>query len=304
MSAEISEGVGMAMLGQVAADAEREDKSESDINAGESESNDASKKRHRSTKLETAEKKLRLQEMSLNKYQAKYAEYIKAGRKPNEQTVKNCEKRIEDHRVEVERAKSNLELVRVEAEKEAARKAAAEAARAKNAELSAHLSEAAVILLVELRMKHDKHITDTVEKNDSVWEGRILPEYSKAIEEGVLAESDKRTVQGLKSRFDTELGEFRLWCHVANKAHELSGVPRDDLIERVSAHRRPTTSIFLRHNFGAKPMSCPPFRMNGEGVTASVFAAGTAATSATEQDEEEDDDADGSVCNDDELRLS
>lgn len=76
MSAEISEGVGMAMLGQVAADAEREGKSESDINAGESESNDASKKRHRSTKLETAEKKLRLQEMSLNKYQAKYAEYI------------------------------------------------------------------------------------------------------------------------------------------------------------------------------------------------------------------------------------
>ena len=37
MSAEISEGVGMAMLGQVAADAEREDKSESDINAGESD---------------------------------------------------------------------------------------------------------------------------------------------------------------------------------------------------------------------------------------------------------------------------
>ena len=91
-----------------------------------------------------------------------------------------------------------MELVRVEAEKEAARKVAAEAAREKNAELMAHLSEAAVILLVELRMKHDKHITDTVEKNDSVWEGRILPEYTKAIEEGVLAESDKRTVQGLK----------------------------------------------------------------------------------------------------------
>ena len=48
----------MDILGQTAADAEREASNESNIDAGESESNDASKKRKRSTKLETAQKKL------------------------------------------------------------------------------------------------------------------------------------------------------------------------------------------------------------------------------------------------------
>ena len=49
---------------------------------------------------------------------------------------------------------------------------------------------------------------------------------------------------GLMKRYTVELGEFSLWCAVANRAMELSGVPADEVEERVRAHWRPTTPNF------------------------------------------------------------
>ena len=44
-----------------------------------------------------------------------------------------------------------------------------------------------------------------------------------------------------------ELGEFRLWCKVAAHAVHKSGIPAEDVLDKVTAHNRPTTHIFHKH---------------------------------------------------------
>ena len=45
------------------------------------------------------------------------------------------------------------------------------------------------------------------------------------------------------SRFDGEWGEFKLWCTVAQRAIEDSGVPADEVEEKVEKHRRCARSL-------------------------------------------------------------
>ena len=79
-------------------------------------------------------------------------------------------------------------------------------------------------LVVEVRLKHDHRIVDSKMTNDAVWKEYIHPEFSRRVSSGELAASDARDVGALKARWDVELAEFRLWCDVANRAHEISGV--------------------------------------------------------------------------------
>lgn len=69
-------------------------------------------------------------------------------------------------------------------------------------------------------------------------------------------------------RFSRELGSFRQWCEIADRAMKESGVPADEVEERVTAHRRPTTRIFIQHGWHGRPMSVPPFRVSGSSADA------------------------------------
>ena len=117
----------------------------------------------------------------------------------------------------------------------------AEAARAKalrqadKEESARSITEAAQLLLVELRMKYESRFTNTSDTADAVW-AHIHADYTAAIDDGTLHETDARTAEQLTKRYATELGEFRLWCAVANRAIEDSGVPRDEVEEKVRAH--------------------------------------------------------------------
>ena len=56
-------------------------------------------------------------------------------------------------------------------------------------------------------------------------------------------------------------GSFRLWCATANRAIEQSGVPADEVEERVRLNYRPTTPIFRRNGWMERPMSVPTWQV-------------------------------------------
>ena len=116
MAAASIDGVGMEILGEAAAEAAREDMDapEDTARTEESTTDGGKQKRKRSTKLETAEKKLKAGQLALSKHQRMYAEYMEAGRKPTEPAVKKVEERIEHARGEVERLEKNVQHVRTE----------------------------------------------------------------------------------------------------------------------------------------------------------------------------------------------
>ena len=72
----------------------------------------------------------------------------------------------------------------------------AEAARA---EESANISDAATILLVRLRLKHEKEIGGSALNNEKVWKDKIHATYEKAVSRGELPLSDRKSIKALKA---------------------------------------------------------------------------------------------------------
>ena len=70
-----------------------------------------------------------------------------------------------------------------------------------------------------------------------------------------------------RRRYNTELGEFRLWCKVADAAVTRSGVEADEVLNDVTQHRRPTTHLFWQAGYATKAMSVPPWRISGASAT-------------------------------------
>jgi hypothetical protein len=188
------------------------------------------KKRKRRTKMEMAVDAEKKANAELQALKESMLEQLNAGHSMSEKAMQTLAQKIESAQATFDAATKTLHVQTAIAEVE--KKKAEEKAEkdAKEREGKMHLSDAAAIHLVTLRIKHDKHITDTVEKNDKVWDKHIHPEYMAAVTSGQLQPSDERTVEGLKTRWGTELAEFCMWAAVANRAHELSGVPRDELL--------------------------------------------------------------------------
>ena len=134
---------------------------------------------------------------------------------------------------------------------------------AEKVEETRNLSEAGAMHLVTLRLKYQSRFDNTSDKADAIW-AHIHDEFMKLVENGDLVQTDGRSAQALEKRWNTELGEFRLWASTANRAVELSGVPADEVEDKVRVHWRPTTSLFRKSNYAARPMSIPPFQINSE----------------------------------------
>ena len=145
------------------------------------------------------------------------------------------------------------------------------------------LSDQAVIELVMLRTgKYEYRFLNRSDTADAIWP-HIAEEFNKMVDEGHLPDSDRRSVNALKSRFALELGEFRLWCSVANQAVHLSGVMADEVEDKVGAHRRPSTHTFRMNGYATKEMSVPSFHVSGSsadtGGIENNLGAGAAASS-------------------------
>ena len=167
----------------------------------------------------------------------------------------------------MERALVDLRGELEAAQQLAADKAAAEKKRlekaAEKAEESRNMTDAGAMQLVTIRLKYQYRFDNRSDKADAIW-AHIHDEFMKLVEDGTLQQTDGRSAQALEKRFNTELGEFRLWSSTANKAVEFSGVPADQVEEMVRAHWRPTTSLFRKSNYEQRPMSIPPFSINSE----------------------------------------
>ena len=132
---------------------------------------------------------------------------------------------------------------------------------AEKEETNRAMTEAGLICLVEVRIKFQHRFDNSSDKSDSIWE-HVRVDFMKHVNSGALPPSDGRSTAALTKIFQRELGEFRLWNAIANRAVQLSGVPADRVEEDVKAHYRSTTSTFRRLNYGTRPMSAPPLEVS------------------------------------------
>ena len=171
--------------------------------------------------------------------------------------------------------------------------------RMQKEEETRNMSDAGAMMLVEIRLSYQSRFDNTSDKADAIW-AHIHSDFMKKVNDGDLPQSDGRNVQALEKRFQTELGEFRLWAAQANRAVSYSGVPADQVEELVRTHYRVTTPLFRKSNFDQRPMSVPPWQINadsarhgGDGNVLGGSVAGSVSGNGDDDEEEveEDDEA-------------
>ena len=157
--------------------------------------------------------------------------------------------------------KMERQLVVLRQELQAAEQRASEVAQqekkklekaAEREEESRNMSEAGAMQLVSIRLSYQESFDNSSDKADKIWE-HIHDDFMKRVDDGNLPPGDGRSQTALEKRFTTELGEFRLWAATANRAIELSGVPADEVEEKVRAHYRPTTNLFIKAGYFLRP---------------------------------------------------
>ena len=169
--------------------------------------------------------------------------------------VEKLERNLTDLRQELQDAVQRASIL-AEQEKKKLEKAA------EREEESRNMSEAGVMQLVSIRLSYQSRFDNSSDTADNIW-ATVHGEFMKLVDDGELPKGDGRSAQALEKRWSTELGEFRLWAATANRAVEHSGVPADEVEEKVRAHYRPTTSLFIKAGYYMRPMSVPPFSMRG-----------------------------------------
>jgi len=143
--------------------------------------------------------------------------------------------------------------------------------------------------LINMRMSMERRFNNTKETVANLW-AELAENFNKLVDNNELPETDRRSAQQLHNRYDDELGEFRRWCQVADKAVKLSGVSADEVEEKVEAHRRPSTRIFMSHGYWKRPMSISPWTVSGAtaltGGSGPSFVPSAGLRSGEEEEEE------------------
>ena len=209
---------------------------------------DASGKRKRASPLEAAIKAVAVHSESLKKAESKL---LLAQNAPGLNRNKTLQTKLDGHAQSVAKFTRMVQdaTAKVEKLKETAR-LAGEAAQAKRVaaeektESNKHLSDAALMNIVEIRIKYQKNFDNSSDVAATVW-AHVHADYIKKITDGTLAESDRISSVQMQRRWSLELGKFRLWCSTANRAMSLSGVTRDRVEEDVG-------------DIGPNPNHCAP----------------------------------------------
>ena len=117
--------------------------------------------------------------------------------------VEKLERSLTDLRQELQDAVQRASVL-AEQEKKKLEKAA------EREEESRNMSEAGVMQLVTIRLSYQSRFDNQSDKADKIWE-HIHNEFMKLVDDGDLPSGDGRNQTALEKRFNTELGEFRLW---------------------------------------------------------------------------------------------
>ena len=88
--------------------------------------------------------------------------------------------------------------------------------------------------------KWQDKIDNTSDKNVDVW-SHIAKELHRAIDDGHYDECNRRSTDAYMARWTVELGSYRQWCAVCQRAILQSGLEADEVLEKVEAHKRPST---------------------------------------------------------------
>ena len=82
---------------------------------------------------------------------------------------------------------------------------------------------------------------NTSDKNLDVWQ-HIAKELWGAIEaRGDLDDCNRRLTEAYVARWKVEVGAYRQWCAVCQRAISQSGVEAQDVLDKVLQHQRPST---------------------------------------------------------------
>jgi hypothetical protein len=197
-------------------------------------------KRKRSTALEAAQAKVTKAQSRVLQAQGKMEKLQSSTglrTSPKKQLeLDDAAAKLSDRQAELGKLESTVlklqDTARLSEEAATAKKKALE----EKAENNKTLTEMAIITIVELRLKYQARFDNSSDKNSAAWE-HIHNDYMKKVSDHTLAESDRLTSAQLQRRWGLEYGEYKLWCAVANRAVNLSGVSADDVEEQVRACR-------------------------------------------------------------------
>ena len=137
------------------------------------------------------------------------------------------------------------------------------AAAAAREEATRNMSDAGLLFLVEQRLKLQSRFENSSDTSEAIWK-RIHHLVEAAVNKDDLPRADLRSQKALEKRYATEWGEFKLWCAKATRAITFSGVPADEVEDKVKEHYRVSTPLFLKYNMGMRPMAAPPWQISGD----------------------------------------
>ena len=159
-----------------------------------------------------------------------------------------------------------MELQNKQAQADAAaalEQAKAEARTAKE-EATRAMTEAGLMLFVSTRIGLQDRFDNSSDTTLACWEA-VVTKYKAAARRDELPESDyNRGVEAFKKIWSKYWGEARLWSAKAQRAISLSGVPAEEVEEKVVEFFNCTTMLFVRAGMCNRPMAQPPFQVSGE----------------------------------------
>ena len=128
---------------------------------GEVEAEHSKKRRARRTKLEVLRAKHEEMLKASEKLKAKLSDLLAGGRLPTDAALVNITEKISRKQAESDLLKKDIDKVESEESAKRARKEALDLKRKEEAERAAPLTEAAQLVVVEVRLKHDHRIVDS-----------------------------------------------------------------------------------------------------------------------------------------------
>ena len=218
----------------------------------------AAPKKGRATQLEMAER-------AVIKYSAELAEAegmvaSVAPTKSDKGKAARAANKIGDLRSKLETAKKTLEEKKAAAATAALKAEAAAAEKKAKKEISEPTTEAFLLYFIESVLAAQSKFGRV---GRVVWE-HVHYNAAKKIEAGDFAQSDLRSVEAYTKIYARYWGEFKLWCAKATRAINLSGVPAEEVEEKVKDHFNVTTRLFLKFHTGMRPMAQPEWQVAGD----------------------------------------
>ena len=125
------------------------------------------------------------------------------------------------------------------------------------------MTEAGLMLFVETRIGFQPKFDNSSDTAAAVWEAVVAKFKAAARRDELPANDYNRGVEAYKRIWSKMWGEAKLWSAKAQRAISLSGVPAEEVEEKVTEFYNCTTMLFVKAGMADRPMAQPPFQMSG-----------------------------------------